>query len=59
MSKFLFFVIWLAAVIAGIAAFNLVIGVFGLNMAVVSLAVFVFFAIYSSFRTQPEEKGSP
>jgi hypothetical protein len=57
MSKVLICVIWLAAVLAGIAAFNLIIGVFGLNQAIVSLVVFVIFAIYTSFRGQSEEGG--
>jgi len=56
MSKFLFFVIWLAAVLAGIAAFNLIVGVFGLSLAIVSLAVFIIFAIYTSIRARAEEK---
>ena len=59
MNKFVILIIWFAALLAGIAAFNLIIGVFGLSMAVVSLAVFVIFAIYTSFRTQPEEEGPP
>jgi hypothetical protein len=56
-TKVLIFVIWLTAVLAGFAAFNLIIGVFGLNQAIVALVVFAIFAIYTSFRTQPEEGG--
>jgi hypothetical protein len=56
MSKYLLFLVWLAVVLAGIAAFNLLIGVFGLNQAIVTLTVFVIFSIYSCFRNQSEEK---
>ena len=58
MSKDLLFLVWLAVVLASIAAFNLLIGVFGLNNAIVTLAVFVIFSIYSCFRTQSGEKES-
>jgi hypothetical protein len=57
MSKLVIFIAWLAAVLAGIAAFNLLIGGFGLIQAIVTLVVFVIFAIYSGFRTQSEESG--
>ena len=57
MSKCLLFLVWLVVVLAAIAAFNLLIGVFGLNQAVVTLVVFVIVAIYSCFRTQSEERG--
>lgn len=50
------FVIWLAAVLAAVAAFNLMIGVFGLHQAIATLVACVIFAIYTSFRTQPEDK---
>jgi hypothetical protein len=56
MNQFIMFVVWLAAVLAGIAAFNLLIGVFGIWPAVVTLVVFVGFAIFSTFRPQPGEK---
>jgi hypothetical protein len=56
MSRFIKFVVWFAAVLGGIAAFNLIIGVFGLNCAIISLVVFITFAVYTSFRPQPEEK---
>ena len=58
MSKCVLFLVLVAAVLAGIAAFNLLIGVFGPNQAIVTLVVFVIFAIYSCFRTQSEE-GRP
>jgi hypothetical protein len=50
------FTAWLVAVLASIVVFNLIIGVFGLNWAIVTLVVFIAFAIYTSLRTQPEEK---
>lgn len=52
MHKFGRFLIWLVAVLAGIAFFNLLIGVLGLNQAIVTLVIFVVFAIYASFVTQ-------
>jgi hypothetical protein len=55
MSKFVMFAAWLVAVVAGIIAFNLIIGVFGLNQAIVTLVIFIIFAVYTSFRSQPEE----
>jgi uncharacterized membrane protein YuzA (DUF378 family) len=58
MSKLLIFIAWLAAVLAGIATFNLLIGVFGLNQAIVTLVVFVIFAIYTCLRTQFESKSA-
>lgn len=57
MNKCLLFLVWLAVVVAAIAAFNLLIGVFGLNQAIVTMAVFVIFSIYSCIRTQSEERG--
>jgi hypothetical protein len=56
MSKFAILIIWLAAVLAGMTVFNLLIGVLGLNQAIVTLVVFVIFAVYTSFATQPEDK---
>ena len=57
MNKCLRFLVWLVVVLAAIAVFNLLIGVFGLNQAVITLVVFIVFAIYSCFRTQSEERG--
>ena len=57
MNKLVIFIAWLITVLAGIAAFNLLIGVFGLSQAIVTLIVVVIFAIYSCFRTQSEEGG--
>ena len=54
-SKFVMFITWLVAVLTVITAFNLIIGVFGLNRAIVTLVVVIIFAVYTSFRTQPEE----
>jgi hypothetical protein len=51
-----FFLTWLAAVLAAIASFNLLIGVFGLNESIVSLVVFVIFAVYTCRNTQSERK---
>ena len=56
MSKCRKFLIWLVAVLASITVFNLIIGVFGLNRAIVALVLFVIFAIGTSFVTQPEDK---
>jgi hypothetical protein len=56
MLRFSMFMVWLVAVLAGIAAFNLLIGVFGIWPAIVSLVVVVGFTIFTSFRPQPEEK---
>lgn len=57
MNRPAIFMAWLATVLSGIAAFNLLIGVFGLSQAIVTLVVVVIFAIYSCFRTQSEEGG--
>jgi hypothetical protein len=51
MNKPVFFLAWLAAVLAAIASFNLLIGVFGLSEAIVSLVVFVIFEVYTIRRT--------
>ena len=56
MNKPVFFLAWLAAVLAAIASFNLLIGVFGLNEAIVSLVVFVIFEVYTCRHTQSERK---
>jgi len=56
MSRSVLFVALLVAFLGGIAAFNLIIGVFGLSWAIFTLIAFIFFAIYISFRKQPEEK---
>ena len=56
MGKSFMLAAWLVAVITGIAAFNLIIGVFGLNWAIITLVACIIFAIYTSFRIQPEEK---
>ena len=56
MGKFGMFTIWLAAFLVGIMVFNLLIGVFGINRAIVTLVVFIIFAIFTGWRTQPEEK---
>jgi hypothetical protein len=50
------FITWLVAVLVGIIVYNLIIGVFGLKWAVVTLIVSILFAIYTSFQTQPEDK---
>ena len=56
MNKLVIFMAWLVTVLAGIAAFNLIIGVFGLNHAICTLVVFIIFAIYSCLRTQSDRK---
>lgn len=56
MGKFRMFATWLAAFLAGILVFNLLIGVFGLNRAIVTLVLFIIFTIFTGFRTQPEDK---
>jgi uncharacterized membrane protein YuzA (DUF378 family) len=56
MSKLFKFVTWLVAMLVGIIVYNLIIGVFGLKRAVVTLIISILFAIYTSFQTQPEDK---
>ena len=56
MNKPAIFMAWLATVLAGIAVFNLLIGVFGLSQAIVTLVVFVIVAIYICLRAQSEKK---
>lgn len=56
LSRFAGFVTWLFAVFGSIAAFNLIVGVFGLVLAIAALVVFVIFAIFVNSRTQPEGK---
>jgi uncharacterized membrane protein len=56
MNRPVFFFAWLSAVLAAIASFNLLIGVFGLNEAIVSLVVCVIFVVYTCRHTQSERK---
>jgi hypothetical protein len=56
MRRGVMYVTWLVTILAGITLFNLLIGVFGLDLAIVTLVVFVIFAIYTSFRAQSEEE---
>jgi hypothetical protein len=56
MNRPVFFFARLSAVLAAIASFNLLIGVFGLNEAIVSLVVFVIFAVFTCRHTQSERK---
>jgi membrane protein implicated in regulation of membrane protease activity len=56
MNRPVFFLAWLSAVLAAIASFNLLIGVFGLNEAIVSLVIFVIFAVFTCRHTQSERK---
>jgi hypothetical protein len=57
MRKGVVYVALLVTILAGITLFNLLVGVFGLDLAIVTLVVFVIFAIYTSLRTQSEEGG--
>jgi len=56
MSKYGIHLIRLVVFLVSIAVLNLLFGVFGLNWAIATLVVFIVFAIYSSFVTQPEDK---
>ncbi len=51
------FAAWILAVLGGITAFNLIIGVFGFHEAVGALILFVVFAIYTASRKQPQGGG--
>jgi FtsH-binding integral membrane protein len=56
MKKPVLFIACIVAVLIGIAVFNLIIGVAGLNWAILTMVGSIIFSIFTTFHTQPDKE---